>query len=90
MAALGLLFSSTWSKVWPYLLIAGAIIAVLLGFYEKGKTAGTAAIQAKDNAALIKAQKRTINEQNAATMARDSVRELPPSQVLDRDKFSRD
>lgn len=90
LAALGLLFSNTWTKILPYILIAGAVLAVLVGLYEKGKSAGRAAIEVKNKDALIKAQKRNIDETKAANDARDSVRAVPRERVRERDPFSRD
>lgn len=90
IAALGLFFSNTWAKALPYLLIVGAVIAVLLGFYERGKSAGSAAIQAKNQNAMIKAQRRTLDETKAANDARDSVRAIPADRLRERDRFSRD
>lgn len=90
IAALGLFFSNTWAKALPYILATAAVLAVLIGLYEKGKSAGRAAIEVKNKAALIKAQKRNIDETKAANDARDSVRAIPPGRVHDRDNFSRD
>lgn len=89
IAALGLFFSNTWAKALPYLLIVGAVLAVLIGFYERGKSAGRAAIEANQQKATIRAQQRNANDIRTSISARDAVRALPASRLRDHDEFER-
>lgn len=89
LAAIGLLFSNTWAKILPYVLIVGAVLAVLAGFYERGKSAGSAAIEAKNKDATLRATARTVSEIRAADSARSDIRALPPDRVREHDPFER-
>lgn len=90
MAVISLFLSDAWTKIWPYALIVGAVLAVLAGFYEKGRSAGAAAIQAKNQNTLIKAQKRNSDELQVSIKARDTAADIPVDKLRQRDAYSRD
>lgn len=88
LAALGFFFSNTWAKILPYALIVGAVLAVLAGFYERGKSAGSAAIEAKNKDATLRATARTISEMVTASDVRGDVR-AHPDKLREHDPFER-
>lgn len=85
-----IILEGLFSKIWPYVLMALAVLSVIFGLYNTGRKAGKAAIEAKINNKIIKAQEKTIDEIMQANTIRDTISTLPIDRLRERDRFSRD
>jgi hypothetical protein len=62
-----------WAKVWPYIAVAGAVLAGLFAVRQSGKSAGRAEAERKQTAQALEAiRKSNANREEVARMDGDA------------------
>lgn len=67
------MINALWLRIWPYIAVAGAAFAALVGIRQSGKAAGRAEIERKQTAQALEAiRKSNANREEVAQMDDDA------------------